>query len=103
MAGSSGSGPGAGDYTASDIEELEKLTLEKANRALSSIENALAVWEASAEKPEELKPRINRLRYFYQALSAWEKKMLQAMARNADIGARIAYLREFSDICYAHA
>lgn len=90
-------------YTESDIDDMEKATLEKANKALSAIENALAVWESSKEKPEELQLRVNSLRRFYEALAAWEKKMLKAMARKEELDARIGLLREFSDICYLYA
>jgi hypothetical protein len=92
-----------GKYGQGDIEEMEKLTLEKANKALSTIENALAIWDASREKPEELKLRISRLKYFYEALSGWEKKMLQSMVKKESVDARIEHLREFSDICHAYA
>jgi hypothetical protein len=92
-----------GKYGQGDIEEMEKLTLEKANKALSTIENALAIWDASREKPEDLKLRISRLKYFYEALSGWEKKMLQSMAKKESMDARIEHLREFSDICHAYA
>jgi uncharacterized protein (DUF1800 family) len=93
----------AGKRSMEDIDEMEKLTLEKANKALSVIENTLAIWEASREKPEDLKPRISRLRYFYEALTGWEKKMLKSMAKDEDVDARIGHLREFSDICHAYA
>ncbi len=90
-------------YGAGDIDRMEKLTLEKANRALSAIENALAIWDASRNKPDDLKPRIGRLKYFYEALSGWEKKMLKSMSAKEDVDARIVHLREFSDICHAYA
>lgn len=96
-------GTKVGSYTPGDLEEMEKLTLEKANKALSTIESALAIWDASKEKPEELRPRIGRLKYFYEALSGWEKRMLQSMAKKESMDARIEHLREFSDICHAYA
>jgi len=95
-----GGKPGYGEE---DIELMEKTTLEKANKALSVIENTLAIWDASREKPEELMPRISRLRYFYEALSGWERKVLKSMAKEEDMEARIEHLREFSDICHAYA
>jgi hypothetical protein len=88
-------------YGEEDIERMEKQTLEKANRALSVIENTLAIWDASKEKPEDLRPRISRLKYFYEALAGWEKRVLTA--KNEDIDTRIGHLREFSDICHAYA
>jgi hypothetical protein len=96
-------GKGKPAYGIEDIDEMEKLTLEKANKALSAIENALAVWDASREKPEDLKPRISRLKYFYEALAGWERKVLKSMAKEGDMDMRIEHLREFSDICHAYA
>lgn len=93
----------AAKYTLGDIDDMEKLTLEKANKALSAIENALAVWDASGNKPDDLRPRINRLKSFYEALAGWERKVLQSMARHEDVDMRIEHLREFSDICHAYA
>jgi len=98
-----GNAAGGGAYTASDIDEMEKLSLDKANKALSAIEGTLAIWESSAEKPENMRVRIGRLRYIYDALTEWERKMLRAMAKKEDADSRIARLREFSDICYAYA
>jgi len=92
----------APSYSNSDIENMEKLTLEKANKALSAIENALAVWNASKEKPEALEIRVRRLRAFYDELSSWEKKMLKSMAKKENVDTRINNLREFSDICHAY-
>lgn len=92
-----------GRYAPGDIEKMERLALEKANKALSTIESALAAWDASMEKPEALMPRIGRLKYFYEALSGWERKMLRSMAKTEGMDARIGRLREFSDICHAYA
>lgn len=91
------------DYSIKDVEEMEKLALDKANKAISAIENAVAVWEASKDKPEALKPRIVRIKFFYEAITAWEKKMLQTMGRKDLIGPRVERLREFTDICFAYA
>jgi hypothetical protein len=90
-------------YDVGGIDEMEKLTLEKANKALSAIENAIAIWDASREKPDSLKPRIGRLKYFYEALTGWERKVLKSMAKHESMDARIEHLREFSDICHAYA
>jgi hypothetical protein len=91
--------PGTAGYTAADIEELERLSLEKANRAISAIENALAVWDATPDKPEQLKHRVNRLKSVHAVLSGWERKMLRARG----IDARAAILKEFVGICSTYA
>ncbi len=89
-------------YNESDIDELEKVALERANKALSAIENAIAVWEHSAEKPDELQPRINRLKAIHDALANWEKKVLRSMGK-PDMASRVENLREFSDICFTYS
>jgi len=90
-------------YRLEDIDEMEKASVERANKAISAIENAMAVWEASPEKPEELKPRIIRLKYFYEEILGWEKKALQTMGRRDAIGARVERLKEFTEICFRYA
>ena len=82
---------------AASMEDVEKLALERASRAISDIENAVAVWDASREKPESLRPRIEKLRYFCERLSDWEKRML--VSRGGDIETRVVLLREFSSMC----
>ncbi len=91
---------GGRKFAKADVMRMERLALEKANRALSAIEVAIAQWNASAEKPPALELRINRLREFHGALSGWEKRMLRSMAKE-DVGARVGHLREFSDICHS--
>ena len=90
-------------YSIKDVEEMEKLALDKANKAISAIENAIAVWDASKEKPAELKPRMVRLKYFYEALTVWEKKMLTTMGKEDQIGPRVERLKEFTEICYSYS
>ncbi len=90
-------------YAISDVEELEKLSLERANKAISAIENAMAVWDASEDKPADLEPRLNRLKYIYEELTAWEKKMLKSRGKKEDMEARIERLMEFSGICRTYA
>ncbi|VVC04778.1 Uncharacterised protein [Candidatus Bilamarchaeum dharawalense] len=90
-------------YTISDIDEMERQALEKVNKALSAIENAVAIWDSSKKRPVELKPRIEKLKIFHDELSNWEKRILQTMGGNADTETRVKLLREFSDICHSYA
>lgn len=90
-------------YSVSNIDEMEKQALDKANKAISAIENAIAVWEASQDKPEDLKPRMIRLKYFYDALSNWEKKLLRSMGRKDQVGERVERLKEFTEICLTYS
>lgn len=86
-------------YSLSDIEELERMSIEKANKVISAIENAMAVWDASEDKPADLKPRLNRLKIVYDVLTNWERGMLKAKAKNEDLEERVERLREFNGIC----
>jgi hypothetical protein len=90
-------------YRVSDVDGMEKLALEKANKCISAIENAIAVWELSKDKPAEMEPQIGRMRNFYEALTAWEKKMLKTMGKRGEIQNRVARLKEFISICHAYA
>lgn len=91
------------DYSASDVEQMEQLTMNKANKALTTIESALAAWDASEEKPEDMALVVNRLRFFHDAVAEWEKKMLISISKGADISERVERLREFSNICHTYA
>jgi hypothetical protein len=99
----SGSKTSSSDYSSEDVVRLEKESLAKANKAISSIENALAVWNSSKVKPDELTVRVNKLKYFHDALSRWERKMLRAMSSKEDMQERIERLREFSEICHMYS
>lgn len=91
------------DYSLDQIDKMEELSLEKANKAISAIENAIAVWEASPEHPEELKPRMIRLKHFYDAIRGWEKKALMTRGSPGAIGERVERLKEFAEICFTYA
>lgn len=99
----SGNPPPSADYSIEQIDRMESLSLDKANKAISAIENAIAVWEASPEKPEELKPRIIRLKLFYDSISRWEKKALMTRGSPGAVGERVERLKEFAEICLTYA
>jgi len=88
-------------FDASEVEKTEEAALKTANRAISAIENAMAIWEATRQKPADLKASMVRLRYFHGALSVWTRKMLRS--RKSDLPSRVELLREFSDICYSYS
>jgi hypothetical protein len=104
MAQGSSKGTGGSDtagYSPDDIENMEREALEKANKAIGSIENAMAVWNTVKNKTPDLQYRIDRLRRIYETLTAWERKSLRQMAKPEGPLAKIERLREFSDICYS--
>ena len=91
------------EISLSDVDNMETVALEKANKAISAIENAIAVWDATAEKSDDLKPRMIRLKYFYEAISNWERKMLQTRGKEDQLGQRVERLKEFTEICSSYA
>jgi hypothetical protein len=86
----------------SNIGQFEKEAIEKANKAISAIESALAAWDATKEKPEELKVKAERYRHFAEALSGWERKMLLASGKKRTFAERVEMLEEFVDLCNAY-
>jgi hypothetical protein len=99
--------PGSGDtdirdVPAADVGEMEHLAIEKANRCISAIENALAVWELSKDKPQDLAERIGRLRTFHEALTDWERKAIRTLGKGDEMDLRVRRLKEFTDICYRY-
>ncbi|MEW6748510.1 MAG: hypothetical protein AB1295_02275 [Candidatus Micrarchaeota archaeon] len=99
----SGNTPPSADYSIDQIDRMEALSLDKANKAISAIENAMAVWESSPEKPAELEPRVIRLKLFYDSIQRWMKKALMTRGSPGAVGERVERLREFADICFAYA
>lgn len=94
------SGKTAGpEYSLSEIAQMERFALEKANRTISAIENAFAVWDAASAKPEDQELRMERLRVFYDAIVAWEKKTLKTLGKDDQAQERVERLREFVRIC----
>jgi hypothetical protein len=91
------------DFSPAEVDKMEKLAIDKANKAITAIESAIAAWDASPSKPDELKPRMVRLKYFYDSITAWEKKALVTMGKEEEIGERVERLKEFTEICYEYA
>lgn len=88
-------------FDIAEVEKTERLALDTANKTISAIENAMAMWDSTKQKPQDLKESMVRLRYFHGALSDWARKMLRS--RKSDINMRVEFLREFSNICYAYS
>lgn len=82
-----------------NIDLVEKETLERANKALSALEIAIASWESAEPKPAELSEKFTKYRRLHGALSEWEKKMLVAKTKKEEFDARIARLQDFVRIC----
>lgn len=86
-----------------NIDAIEKQTIQRVSKTLSALEVALATWDASKEKPLDLKLKYMKYRWLHEALSGWEKKTLQSRGKE-DYRGRVGHLHEFVTICnsYAH-
>jgi len=83
----------------SNIAEVEKEALERVSRAISILEDALAKWEASSEKPDEMKEEVERYRRLLEQFSGWERGALIARGSGEDFKTRLGRLKEFIAIC----
>jgi len=86
-----------------DVEAAENETIRRVNKTLSAIEKAVASWDASKEKPINLRLKIMHLKRFHSRLSKWEKKMVLSISRHEARSKRVLLLREFTEICHAYA
>jgi hypothetical protein len=91
-----------GEDYARQIDELEKVTREKVSDTLSSIDVAIASYDAAKKKPPGLKERIARLKKIKDALEDWERESLQS-AKTKDLWSRVDRLKKFTDICDSFA
>ncbi len=86
-----------------NLAEVEKETIDKVNRTLTTLESAIATWEQSPKKPPELKPKFDKYVKLHDALTEWERKMLISISKGEEFQERVQKLQEFVDICYAYA
>ncbi len=79
------------DLPDSKVERLTDASLEKANKVITSIENAQAIWEMS-KKPEQNKREMEKLGEMHGKISFWIKNMVQARDKKE----KIRLLKRFS-------
>ncbi len=85
------------DYSPQQIDSLERDALNASNRIISSIENAMAVWEAAKDKPDGLEMTMTRLRNVRERLCVWEAGLLKSAGRSG-LPERVRQLQKFSEI-----
>jgi|WetSurMetagenome_2_1015567.scaffolds.fasta_scaffold428076_2 hypothetical protein len=83
----------------SNIAEVEKEALERVNRTIILLEDALARWDNASEKPSELGEQAKRYRRLLVEFNGWARSMLLAKNSDDDFNARLGRLREFIAIC----
>ena len=84
--------------TEDEIIAIEKETMERVSKTISALEGAIATWDASPEKPEDLKGKFKRYQAVLDALSSWQVKALRSYGKG-DIEERARLLWEFVDLC----
>ncbi len=85
-----------------NIGQFEQDTIQRVNKALSALETAIASWDASPDKPEDLQPKFMKYKRFHDALVDWETKMIKNPGSELDFYSRLERLKEFSNICYTY-
>jgi hypothetical protein len=84
--------------TEDEVISIEKETMERVSKTISALEGAIATWDASADKPEDLKDKFKRYRAALEALSSWQVKALRSYGKG-DIDERVGLLWAFVDLC----
>ncbi len=87
----------------SNIDAVGKETMERAARTLSALRVAIASWNTSPDKPEELRPKFQKYRLLHDALLGWQRKALKVVGRKGAFDEKVETLWEFVDICQTYA
>jgi len=85
-----------------NIGQIEDETIHRVTKTLSSLEVAISTWDASKEKPIDLKLKYMKYRWLHEALSGWERKVLTNKGK-ANYPTRMGHLQEFVTICNSYA
>ena len=84
-----------------EVIAIEKETMERVSKTISALEGAIATWDASADKPEDLKDKFIRYKRAHEALSGWQVKALRSYGKSG-FEDRVKLIWEFVDICRAY-
>ncbi len=82
-----------------NIGSIEEEAIQMVNRTLSALEEAIAAWESSPEKPAELGERYKSYLLMRDELSKWARKFLLARSEERTFQGRLDLIRELCDIC----
>ena len=59
-------------FVKTDYASIEDETIVRVEKTLSTINDFLSKWDASAIKPEAMAQQVVRIKRFYDALSSWQ-------------------------------
>ena len=82
------------------VAKTEKLVLRRITASMPAIEHAISSWDSAGQKPADLKPKVMRLKRFYNEISSWRRRYGAYAGRPPE--KKLAMLREFVSICYAY-
>src|SRR5512143_3173145 len=82
-----------------NIGSIEDGAIQMVNKTISALEEAIAAWESSPEKPQELKERYKSYLMMRDELSKWGRKFLLSRNEERTLKGRLELLRELCDIC----
>ena len=85
-----------------ELRKIEDETLAKVNSAISSLEIAIAGWNASEKKPEDLVKKYRNYVWLHEELSRWATRMLKSRKNKTNFDERIGLLGEFVKICNSY-
>ncbi len=85
-----------------ELRKLEDETLRKVNSTISSLEIAIAGWNASKERPDDLAHKYRNYIWLHEELSRWATRFLKSRKRRPKFDERIGLLSEFVKICNSY-
>ena len=91
----------AGTVNEQNIDRVEKEALESAKRTIQAMEQAIAAWDASKEKPKELEESYRRYKWMREELSKWARGFLMKSGRPRTFEERLSDLRRLARISFS--
>ncbi len=86
----------------SDTDSLERDTIERVQKTLTTLDGFLSRWDAAKVKPEAVKGEVTRIRKFYTALSEWQRTAERTKGRGNE-EERLVRLHEFVQLCQKYS
>ena len=84
-----------------NIDQFEKEALESVKRTLSALEQAIAAWDASKEKPKDLEESYRRYKWMQEELSKWAREFLLKSGKKRTFAERLSDLRRLARISFS--
>lgn len=82
-----------------NIGSIEEEAIQMVNRTITALEEAIASWDNSPDKPAELKERYKSYLMMRDELTKWARRFLLSRNEERAFKARLELIRELCDIC----